>query len=248
MALMFSAIVALTNMCGVVTVDTHGARVASYIPEGGDEVFFTSKTGTGGMPLCWPWFAGLGPDGSQRHGIARYRDFEVVSTTRVGNDSTLTLRLKSDAVTRVLFPHDFMLTISVRMNDRLTVSMIGENTGLDAFEVTEAFHPYFAVADSEKCRAEGLELAEYRLDDPVSGRVFAFTDEGGGDRRMWRPNPESHLSKNVSAIQPGDWRRFICVENGTLVKDHAYVLRPGERHTLTRTIRLVSTHAHIGSR
>ena len=130
MTSLFAALVAMTNMCGVVTVDTHGARVLSYIPEGGEEGFFVSETGTGGMPLCWPWVAGNVPsENSRRHGIARYKDFEVVGTERIGNDSTLTLRLKSDEETRKLFPHDFTLTVKVRMNDRLTVSMTGRTPG-----------------------------------------------------------------------------------------------------------------------
>ena len=104
MTMLFAALVAMTNLCGVVTVDTHGARVVSYIPKGGEDVFFVSETGTGGMPLCWPWFAGNGPyEDSKRHGIARYRDFEVVDTKRIGNDSTLTLQMKSDNETRKLF-------------------------------------------------------------------------------------------------------------------------------------------------
>ena len=52
-----ATIVALTNLMGTVEIDTRGARVTSYMPVGGGEVFFTSETGTGGMPLCWPWFA-----------------------------------------------------------------------------------------------------------------------------------------------------------------------------------------------
>ncbi|MBR3823512.1 MAG: right-handed parallel beta-helix repeat-containing protein [Kiritimatiellae bacterium] len=239
----FAAIVAMTNMCGVVTVDTHGARVISYIPEGGEEVFFVSETGTGGMPLCWPWFAGNGPSkDSRRHGIARYKDFEVVGTERIGNDSTLTLQLKSDDETRRLFPHDFTLTVKVRMNDRLTVSMTGENTGKEPFAVTEAFHPYFAVSDSGKCIVEGIDSDECRLLDPSHGWTLSFADEGGKGRYIWRPNPKSHLSKSVSPILPDDWRRFICVENGTLKKEDAYILKPGECHTLTRVIRLTSTY------
>ena len=239
----FAAIVAMTNMCGVVTVDTHGARVISYIPEGGEEVFFVSETGTGGMPLCWPWFTGNGPSkDSRRHGIARYKDFEVVGTERIGNDSTLTLQLKSDDETRRLFPHDFALTVKVRMNDRLTVSMIGENTGKEPFAVTEAFHPYFAVSDSGKCIVEDIDSDEYRLVDPSRGWTLSFADEGEKGRYIWRPNPKSHLSKSVSPILPDDWRRFICVENGTLKKEDAYILKPGECHTLTRVIRLTSTY------
>ena len=130
----FSVVVVLTNLLGSVSVDTHGARVSSYVPVGGEEVLFTSETGTGGIPLCWPWFGGLGPSAdSRRHGIARYMDFAVVSTNRIVNDTTLTLRLDSCEETRRLFPHDFTLTVSVRISDRLTVSMTAENTGSDPF-------------------------------------------------------------------------------------------------------------------
>ena len=237
MVTLLAAIVALTNACGVVSVDTHGARVVSYVPIGGGEVLFISKTGTGGIPLCWPWFAGLGPDGSRRHGIARYRDFKVVDEKRHSSGgSELILRLGSDGETRKIFPHDFTLTVSVRLADGLTVSMTGENTGRAPFTVTEAFHPYFAVGDSAQCRVEGSDSPECRLVDPAADNDLSLACAGGGFR-VWRPNPESHLSKSVSAIRPDDWKRFICVEFGTFAKDRAHVLNPGERHTLTGTIR-----------
>ena len=70
--------------------------------------------------------------------------------------------------------------------------------------------------------------------------VRVFADEGGKDRRVWRPGPSSHLSKTVSSLAAGDWKRFVCVENGTMKPECAYVLRPGERHALTRVIRLAS--------
>ena len=240
MSALFATIIALTNSMGSVAVDTHGARVVSYVPVGGEEVFFVSETGTGGMPLCWPWFGGHGPRGdSPRHGIARYRDFEVVATNRIaGKSATLTMRLASDAETRMLFPHDFVLTVSVCLSDRLTVTMTGENTGGEPFKVTEAFHPYFAVADSRKCRVEGLDEPECRLEDTGAGWELSFSDEGGKKRYVWRPNEKSHLSKSVSLIAAEDWRRFICVENGTFAKEDAYILNPGEKHALSRTIRL----------
>ncbi len=238
---LFAAIVAMTNMYGTVLVDTHGACVVSYVPAGGREVFFVSEKGTGGMPLCWPWFAGHGPMAdSRRHGIARYMDFEVAGINRNGNADSLTLRLKSGEETRRLFPHDFTLTVEVRVDDRLTVSMTGENTGKEPFAVTEAFHPYFVVSDSSKCTVEDVDSHEYRLVDPAVGATLSFTDGGGKGRYIWRPNSQSHMSKSVSPIAPDDWRRFICVENGTFKKEDAYMLNPGERHTLTRTIRPVS--------
>ena len=239
-----ATIIALTNACGTVSVDLHGARVTSYVPVGGEEVFFTSKTGVGGVPVCWPWFGGLGPSAdSRRHGIARYRDFKVVESKRHSYcDKELILRLESDAETRKLFPHDFALTVSVRLTDKLTLTMIGENTGSDPFEVTEAIHPYFAVGDSARCRVEGEDSGEWRLDDPVFERSYTFTDEGGNGRHMWRPNAESHLSRSVAPFAPGEWRNFICLESGTFEKSRAYVLKPGEKHTLVRTIHLTGTY------
>ena len=239
---MASSIIALTNLCGAVSVDAHGARVVSYVPNGGEEVFFASETGTGGMPLCWPWFGGNGPAaGSRRHGIARYCDFDVAMVTnRSPCDAELTLRLKSNDATRRLFPHDFALTVSVRLTDRLAVSMTGENTGREPFMVTEAFHPYLSVFESAKCRVEGLDAPECRLTDSAGGRVLLLASEGGS-RRVWRPSAESHLSKSVSSIMPDDWRNFICVENGTFTKEGAYILRPGESHTLICSISTGST-------
>jgi glucose-6-phosphate 1-epimerase len=237
MTVLFAAIVALTNMYGSVGVDTHGARVVSYVPAGGGEVFFNSATGTGGMPLCWPWFAGNGPYAdSRRHGIARYMDFEVVRKECSRNASTLVLRLKSGDATRRLFPHDFELEVVVKMDRRLTVEMTGRNTGKTPFPVTEAFHPYFAVSDSRKCAVDASCTRCYSLGDPASGRMLRFSGSGDKGLYVWRPNPESHLSKSVSPIGPDDWRRFVCVENGTLKKEDAYVLAPGESHTLSRTI------------
>ena len=237
MTLLFAAIVALTNMYGSVSVDTHGARVVSYVPAGGKEVFFNSATGTGGMPLCWPWFAGNGPfPDSRRHGIARYMDFEVAGKECSRNVSALVLRLKSDEVTRRLFPHDFELEVVVRMDALLTVEMTGRNTGKDPFPVTEAFHPYFAVSDSSRCTVDDSSVRCYSLSDSTAGRTLRFSSGGDKGLHVWRPNPKSHLSKSVSPIAPDDWRRFICVENGTFKKEDAYVLEPGASHTLSRTI------------
>jgi D-hexose-6-phosphate mutarotase len=125
------------------------------------------------------------------------------------------------------------------MNDQLTVSMIGENIGNRPFSVTEAFHPYFAVSDSLKCVVEDIDSDEYRLVDPARGRALSFSDAGGKERYVWRANPKSHLAKNVSPIGADDWRRFICVENGTLKREDAYILKPGDRHILTRVIKFV---------
>ena len=210
-----ATIVALTNLMGTVEIDTRGARVTSYVPIGGSEVFFASETGTGGMPLCWPWFAGRGPAGSKRHGLVRDRVFKVVNDKRHASwDRELTLRLESDEETRKAFPHDFALTVSVRLTDRLTVTMTGENTGTDPFEVSEAFHPYFAVADSAQCRVDGTDTSEYRLTDPVRLRDVvsrsrtraARTAACGGRTRKAISRSRSRRSPPMTGAISSAWR------------------------------------------
>ena len=100
MYLLIAAIIAMTNLCGVVSVDTHGARVVSYIPEGGDEVISAAESG----------------------GTALDAEFEVVDMKRMGNDSTMTLRSKSERGTGTMSQNSLETEVKVRMNDRLTVS------------------------------------------------------------------------------------------------------------------------------
>ena len=206
---LLASILTLTNQFGSVRVDTLGARVLSYVPAGGEETLAILPSGQGGIPICWPWFKFYGPKGadSPKHGLARYREFDVVGRTA----DALTLRLSSDAATRREFPHDFSLTVVIRLADGLRLEMTGENTGTDSFEVTEAFHPYI------------LRTALSRL-----------SDAGGGLFRTWDPDALSHTK--TEGLGADDWKRFLCVENGTFSPADAYALAPDERHTLVRTL------------
>lgn len=215
MLVFFSGIVALTNLFGSVSVDTFGARVVSYVPAGGRETLANLSPGYGGIPLCWPWFRFDGPKGmdSPKHGIARNREFEIVEHDDGDTSSRLVLRFRSDPATHREWPYDFTLTLTVSLScEGLSLELAGENTGTEPFPVTEAFHPYF-----------------------LRSEVGRLKDKGSGTFRTWDPDPESHL-KTVG-IGPNDWKKFICIENGTFAKDAAYILHPGERHVLSRTLR-----------
>ena len=205
--------IALANRHGAVRISRTGARVTSYIPAGGTETLADLAAGAGGIPLCWPWFQYNGPRGeaSPKHGVARYRDFEVLSVTNGMETSEAVLRLCSDEATRREFPFDFELLLTVRLDDRLRLTLTGRNTGSEPFAVTEAFHPYL------------LRSAIPLLED-LGSDVF----------RTWEPNATSHL--RTQGLGPDDWRTFVCVENGTFRKEDAYTLTPGASHTLTRSI------------
>ena len=213
-ALLLASVLALTNRFGSVSVDTYGARVLSYVPSGGSEVFAMLPSGYGGVPLCWPWFQYNGPQGkdSPKHGLARYREFTVVGRENGTEAGRIVLRLGSDDATRRLWPHDFSLTMAVELDGRgLSLCLTGENTGTEPFSVTEAFHPYL-----------------------LRSVVRNLTDVGSGEYRTWDPDATSHLK--TQGLAPADWKKFVCVENGVFAQDHASVLKPGERHALTRTL------------
>ena len=271
---LIASILTLTNLCGSVSVDTFGGRVTSYVPAGGEEVLATLRDGSGGIALCWPWFANDGPEGCRRHGLARYREFTVVGRTETPRLSELVLRLVSDADTRRVFPHDFALTVTVRLGETLTVELCGENTGATPFCVTEMLHPYFRVGSARECRVRGLDGCRYRdnvhpelgdgrtwagdyavaegskvfafadggehrweLVDPVLSRVLSFSSSGDLKTVVWSPGEATAKGKNVtSKLAPGEWRTFVCVENGTCYGDQSYELKPGERHKLVRTV------------
>ena len=221
-ALLLASVLALTNRFGSVSVDTYGARVLSYVPSGGSEAFAMLPSGYGGVPLCWPWFQYNGPQGkdSPKHGLARYREFTVVGRENGTEAGRIVLRLGSDDATRRLWPHDFSLTMAVELDGRgLSLCLTGENTGTEPFSVTEAFHPYL-----------------------LRSVVRNLTDVGSGEYRTWDPDATSHLK--TQGLAPADWKKFVCVENGVFAQDHAYVLKPGERHALTRTLTLAGSDPH----
>jgi len=213
-ALLLAAVLVLTNRFGSVSVETMGARVTSYVPAGGQETLAMLPSGYGGIPLCWPWFQYNGPNGkeSPKHGLARYREFAVVEQTNGPDAGRVVLRLRSDDETRRQWPHDFELTLAVSLDGRgLSLVLTSENVGDGPFSVTEAFHPYL-----------------------LRDRVRDLSDSGSGAYRTWDPDATSH--RKTQGLAPDDWKKFVCVENGIFEKDRAFVLQPGERHSLTRTL------------
>lgn len=252
-AMCIASLVVLTNACGRLSVDTHGARAVSYVPCGGTEVFATLSDGSGGMPICWPWYCDGVGKGARRHGIARYEDFRVVRKTESPDAAELELRLDSSDATRAEFPFDFSLSVVFRLAEAgMSVAMTARNTGDRPFRVTEMFHPYFAVANPRSCRVEGSFGAvavpcdgshrhvfpddgdhSYVLSDPEGERQISLSSFGDSGIVVWNPGPHPAIgSKITSRLAPDDWQCFVCVENGTYDPSAAYRLAPGTAHTL----------------
>ena len=137
-------------------VALHGAQVLSWAPPGGEERLYLSPKAVfdghsavrGGIPVCFPQFADLGP--LPAHGFARNRRWSL-TTERSGKDFALAgLTLADDEATRALWPYAFSAELSILIEDsRLDLELEITNTGDEAFEFTAALHTYLAVREVE---------------------------------------------------------------------------------------------------
>lgn len=152
----------------VALISLFGAQVLSWVPAGGEDRLYLSPDAVfdgatpirGGVPLCFPQFAGRGP--LPKHGFARNRLWEV-SNTRAGKDFALaTLSLADDEASRAVWPHAFSAEMSVSISgDRLDLELEVDNTGSTPFSFTAALHTYLKVREVEHLRIEGLRGLDY---------------------------------------------------------------------------------------
>ena len=93
------------------------------------------------------------------------------------------------------------------------------------------------------CRLLGLGKPGYvfeegprrhQLKDPVLGRTLDISYENNLKFVLFGWTPD--FSALGGSDDPAFGRHFVCVEGGTLYRDRAYLLRPGETHRLAVTI------------
>jgi D-hexose-6-phosphate mutarotase len=115
-----------------------------------------------GAPVCWPWF-GMHPGAPDfpAHGFARSQPWEVIATDNENGATRLTLRLLPHPETHLQWSHSSLLTLDVIVGETLHMTLTTTNTGDEAFEITEALHTYFQVADIAHVRVLGLEDCSY---------------------------------------------------------------------------------------
>jgi glucose-6-phosphate 1-epimerase len=159
---------------------TYGAQVCEWTPAGQRSavlflspraVFAPGKAIRGGVPLCFPWFAGHPTDPSKpSHGFARTRTWRVGDTTRDdAGDTRIALHLAPDEATRALWDAAFAATLTVTLGASLALRFEAENTGGAPIAYEIALHTYLAVGDVERARIRGLERTRY-IDKVAGGR------------------------------------------------------------------------------
>ncbi len=226
-----------------------GAQVLSWqTPDGRERLFLSDKAvfdGSvairGGIPVCFPQFAGLGE--LPKHGFVRTRPWRV-ATERCGEDYALvTLEISDDESTRALWPHAFHTELTLMLEaDRIDLELCVTNTGGSAFAFTGALHTYLRVTQVEDAALEGLYGYDYR-DAIADNRIVRETGtelvvDAPLDRvyhDVRRPqllkagnlslgiqsqgfpdvvvwNPWVEACAGMADMTPDGWRHMLCVE------------------------------------
>jgi glucose-6-phosphate 1-epimerase len=141
-----------------------------------DAKLAAGKSIRGGAPVCWPWFGAHSTEsGFPGHGFARTVPWRVIeSGTEPDGATRLTLRLVASDKTRVQWPHDCNVDLTVIAGETLRMEITTENTGSTDFVIGEALHTYFQIGDIGAVRVSGLEGCEYW--DKVGGSSLRVQD------------------------------------------------------------------------
>jgi glucose-6-phosphate 1-epimerase len=230
-------------------VSRQGGQPLSWVTADGRERLYLSERAVfdgqtpirGGVPVCFPQFAGLGS--LPKHGFLRTAPWEVV-TRRTGDDYALvTLATSDSAATRALWPHAFAVELTVLLEaDRLDLELCVTNRGATAFTFTGALHSYLRVDDVQQATLEGLFGVDYR--DAVDGNrvhterhlvvpIEAETDRvyrGAAQALLLRDvggrlaigmegftdvvvwNPGADKAAALADLPADGWRHLLCVE------------------------------------
>ncbi|WP_110685399.1 D-hexose-6-phosphate mutarotase [Salinicola aestuarinus] len=251
---------------GELAISLQGAQVLHYRPAG-DARGWLWVTPTpqalpgairGGIPLCWPWFADESPDGKgPMHGPARTAEWRVEAVDPDISGHGVEIHLSP-----VESLHDELTPSAVvHANERqLSVELFTRHTGSTPVKLTGALHTYFAVADTHRCRVEGLSGARYldklerfaekeqqgelgirgALDRIYQSNRPVILDDGERRLQITKQGSDSTVVWHPGSELPGDTpaeagQRFLCVEAACTRVDPVWLVPDGQ-HLLATTI------------
>ena len=200
-------------------VYSYGAQVISWREPSGKDVLFLSKSAVfsppkairGGIPVCFPQFADMGPCSAQ-HGFARNSEFELVSSTQ----DSVTFVLHGLPDTHSEFAHHFDLFVHVRIGDAwLEENLNVVNHSVEPIKFTVALHTYFRIYGRlQSASIKGLSGITYL--DSLQKRLSCMEKEeevrveGEIDRIYCNAPDEIHLKSG----DVDDNREIILRKNG----------------------------------
>ena len=253
-------------------ISLEGAHIVSCVPSGGEPLLWMSPTDPeepgkplrGGIPICWPWFAGerAGP----AHGIARISQWILTDVASAPHQLRLVLELPEETIARQLPDEKWRLRVEFLLGQSLSVSLTTTNVNDRPQVLSQALHSYLPVRSIQSTQLWGLEGASY-VDQvtgvPANTQHGAVTFAGEVDRIYYdHPSPiqlengDDHLlvisrdgSQSVVVWNPwiekgarlgqfpaDGYLGMVCVEAANAGPD-ARILEPGETHTLSTEIK-----------
>ena len=178
----------------------------------------------GGVPVCWPWFGAHASDASlPLHVYARVAPWELIDSACVDGGVQLTLRMRADDATRLVWPYDTPLELYVEIGDALSIELTTINAAEVPVTLGEALHAYFTVGDVEQ--VEVLGLADTRYLDKTQD--FAEARQSG-PLRIAGETDRVYLDTEARCqiVDPLLQRRIVIDKSGS---SSTVVWNPGER-------------------
>ena len=179
----------------------HGAHLTSWRPARGDEALFLSDASSftegepirGGVPVIFPQFSADGP--LPKHGFARITSWEWVNQEDAERGDRAVLRLTDTPATRTLWPHAFLIELTVTLRgDAISIGLTVENGGRAELEFAAALHTYLRVKDITRTTITGLQGTHYRSKPEAATNVpdrAAVLEITGEIDRRYRNAPRS---------------------------------------------------------
>ena len=232
-------------------VALHGAHVVSWKTADDVERLFLSTRATtdggaairGGIPVCFPQFAGLGP--LPKHGFARTAQW------RHRGSGEFNLHVAADAWPG--WPHECELVLNVGVGpSTLSVALTVRNIGATPLEFTGALHSYMSCGDVRNVRVSGLDGRPTHGGGQVSGDIAFGSGESDVDLSVLRSigpvlcsesgrrkmlcaqtgfpdvvvwNIGEKLGAEMKDLGDGEWMSYVCIEAAAV--ERSITLDPG---------------------
>lgn len=170
------------------SISLFGAQVLHWRPAGQRPVLWLSDGAQfdqaaairGGIPICWPWFAGHPehPDW-MAHGFARKTHWHLDAALAVEAGVELQLSLPIEDWHAPFWPQMSRPQIKIMVSDTLTIELRTTNADPHDIIFSEALHSYFAVSDIEAVGIVGLEGSPFEDNLVVDQTLTSMAPEGG---------------------------------------------------------------------
>lgn len=161
----------VTNDLASASICLQGAQVTDWVPQGEQGVIWisdnsyyqTAKSIRGGVPVCWPWFGNHATNEEYpAHGFVRNKLWSLDKVESLPDGANrLLFSYTLDESDRAMWPYPCALQLVITIGKQLELCLQTHNTGNESFQISEAMHTYFNVADVSQVSVAGLDCVDY---------------------------------------------------------------------------------------